>query len=177
MQCAVKQGCVSCAMLWSALTYISEAISRSTVMVDETCKLKAAEEHSCKQFATVHACYVSSTVACKSILDTLQDMWQYTWSLQYVLWATWTICRACMQFAGTRAPITVTLIVAFDGRRQHISGLQLVFHAMTYCCTCILFVTMHAYSNFPVWQSMPARHDNSQSNYQSSTSTSTVPIW
>jgi len=160
MQCAVKQGCVSCAMLWSALTYISEAISRSTVMVDETCKLKAAEEHSCKQFATVHACYVSSTVACKSIL-----------------WATWTICRACMQFAGTRAPITVTLIVAFDGRRQHISGLQLVFHAMTYCCTCILFVTMHAYSNFPVWQSMPARHDNSQSNYQSSTSTSTVPIW
>ncbi len=72
--CSVQpsKAVLGCAILWSALTYISEAIS--TLMVDRTSNLKAAEEHSCKQFAAVHACYISSTVAWKSILDTLHDM-------------------------------------------------------------------------------------------------------
>ena len=121
LSCSVQpsKAVLGCIMLWSALTYISQAIP--TVMVDRTSDLKAAEEHSCKQ-----------------------------WSLQYVLWATLTICRACMNFAGTQASIIVTLIVDFDGRRQHISGLQSGVQWITCCCTCILVAAMRAYSNFSV---------------------------
>jgi hypothetical protein len=53
------------------------------------------------------------------------------------------------EFAGTQTSVTV-MSVDFDGRRQHISGLQLVFHSIPRCCTCIPFAAMHVCSTFPV---------------------------
>ena len=71
----------------------------------------------CKQSAAMHAPYEPITAVCSSTCmlyiqhSSLNVAWHVAlqWSLQYVLCATWTICRACINFAGTQASVTCSL--------------------------------------------------------------------
>ena len=69
--------------------------------------LKAVDEHVAIWLKAV----CSSTCMLYIQHSSLNVAWHVAlqWSLQYVLCATWRICRACINFAGTQASVTCSL--------------------------------------------------------------------
>ena len=73
--------------------------------------LKAVDEHVAIWLKAV----CSSTCMLYIQHSSLNVAWHVAlqWSLQYVLCATWRICRACINFAGTQASVTCSLCQSF----------------------------------------------------------------